>query len=203
MNASDPAFAKFIAYLSRIVTPLVLSNTTIAALASASDLREFKAKDHVLSAGDVADHLFFVHRGLIRYYYLDKENGNEKTGQFFDAGSLYTDVTSFASRQASRQYIQTLENSEIVFIPHAAVAQAYDADHALERFGRLMMQMALIGSQHRNHSIMTDTLDKRYAHFIRSRPELVGRVPQYIVASYLGVTPEAISRSRRRSTRPA
>jgi CRP-like cAMP-binding protein len=201
MKETDPAFAKFIAYLSGVAAPLTLANATVAHLAGATEVRVFAAKEHVLSAGDIADHLFFVHRGLIRYYYLDKANGDEKTGQFFDAGSLYTDVTSFVAREASRQFIQALEDSEIVSIPHAAVVQAYDTDHALERFARLMLQRALIGSQRRTHSIMAVSLDERYEQFIRSRPELAGRVPQYIVASYLGVTPEAVSRSRRRSTR--
>jgi signal-transduction protein with cAMP-binding, CBS, and nucleotidyltransferase domain len=141
MKATNPAFADFIAYVSRVVAPLSLSDAAVAQLARASELRVFTAKEHVWRAGDIADHLFFVHKGLIRTFYVDQTSGDETTQQFFGAGGLCADVMSFVARQASRQHIQAVEDSKIVCIPITGVVQTYDTDHALERFGRLMAQI--------------------------------------------------------------
>ena len=202
MLPSDVAFLRFAEFLARIVNPLTPTQRTLDALGQASYLRCYEKRQHLLRSGDIADCVYFVHSGLIRYYYLDDATGSERTGQFFDACSVYADVSSLVSGLPSRQFVQALERSEIVCIPQPALLKAYDDDHAIERFGRAMLQQALIGSQHRNYSIMARPIDERYVDFTRSRSELAGRVPQYIVASYLGVTPEAISRTRRRITRP-
>ena len=74
----------------------------------------------------------------------------------------------------------------------------YGADHAIERFGRLMLEEALIGSQRRASRLLTLQPEDRYRRFVETRPEVVRRVPQYLIASYLGLTPESLSRIRRR-----
>ena len=83
-------------------------------------------------------------------------------------------------------------------IPYAALYRGYAREHALERFGRLMLETALIGSQRRAGSLLNLSPDQRYRRFIETRPALARRVPQYLVASYLGLTPESLSRIRRR-----
>ena len=141
-----------------------------------------------------------MNKGLIRYYYIDERAGEERTGQFFDANTVYTDIMSFGTLMPSSQYIQALETSEILSIPRNAIYDAYADDHALERFGRLMFEQALVGSQDRTASFMSESVEERYRKLISTRRDLASRVPQYILATYLGVTPEALSRIRRRST---
>jgi CRP-like cAMP-binding protein len=200
MNISHPAFKAFADFFTHAIHPLDPGDTIISALAREAVLRTPAKADHILEAGAPADHIYFVYSGLIRYYYLDEINGEERTGQFFDANSVYTDVISFICNQPSRQYIQALEASEIVCIPRTIIYASYAVEHSVERFSRMMLEQGVVGSQGRTASFMTETLEERYRNFHTKRPEIAHRIPQYMIASYLGVTPEALSRVRRRST---
>lgn len=200
MKPSDPAFHNFIKLVEHSVTPLKVSQNVVERLAQTAVFRTIEKGSHLLEADRVVENLFFINKGLVRYYYIDERGGEERTGQFFDANSVYTDVTGFVSQMPSRQYIQALEASEIVCLSRKSIYDAYANDHAIERFGRLMLEQALIGSQERTSSFMSESVEERYRRLMRGRQDLVRRVPQYILASYLGVTPEALSRIRNRST---
>jgi CRP-like cAMP-binding protein len=155
--------------------------------------------DHILRAGTLADEVFFVHQGLLRYYFNDPtDGGQERTGQFFDEGIVVTDAESFLARVPAEQNFEALETSSVVVLPRTVLNAGYDADHAIERFGRLMLEEALIGSQRRARRLLTLQPEDRYRRFVETRPEVARRVPQYLIASYLGLTPESLSRIRRR-----
>jgi CRP-like cAMP-binding protein len=200
IKPEDPAFRKFIQFVARAVDPLEISQAVIDRLAETAVLRTVEKGAHILEADEIAEQLFFISAGLIRYYYIDERGGEERTGQFFDVDTVYTDVTSFVSQTRSRQYIQALESSVIICISRKIIYEAYVSDHAIERFGRLMLEQALIGSQQRTSSFMSESVEERYRRLMGGRQDLAQRVPQYILATYLGITPEALSRIRRRST---
>lgn len=194
MRADDPAFLAFAAVVERAVAPLVPS---LAALAGAADRREVSKGDHLLRVGETARHLLFVHVGMLRYYYTDAASGEERTGQFFDEGRVFTDAASFIAQVPSTQSIEALEPGTVLGLPRAAVYAAY-TDHALERFGRIMVEEALVGSQRRAANLLTRAPEDRYRQFVTARPEVARRLPQYLIASYCGITPEALSRIRGR-----
>ena len=194
------AFATFADTLARAVAPLAPKPETLATLAAASDLRTVARGEHLLVAGDRAEHLYQIVRGLLRYYVVDAD-GEERTGQFFDEGMVVTDVASFVAGAPATQSIEALEETEVLRIPRAALYTAYDTDHAVERFGRLAIEQALMGAQRRSASLLVASPAERYRSFVTMRPEVARRVPQYLVASYLGITPEALSRIRRRIAR--
>ena len=156
----------------------------------------------VLKAGDVADMLFFVETGLLRYYYLDFETGDERTGQFFDEGAVVTDAASLLTGAPATQTIEAVEASTIFAVPRSALLRAYDADHAIERFGRKVVETGFLGSQRRAANLLNMSPDERYRHFVENRPDIARRVPQYLLASFLGITPESLSRIRGRISRP-
>lgn len=203
MNIDDPAFSAFLQLFGRTVAPLVPDSAVMGDLAKSSELRAYDKLAHLNVADRPVGHLFFVHVGIIRYYYLDEVSGDERTGQFFEEGTVYTDAASFFGGAPSDHYIQALSQCEILLVPRAAIFAAFDHNHALERFGRMMMEQALIGSQRRTAAMLSTSLDARYRAFMTARPSVARRVPQYVIASYLGVTPEALARSRRRATRPS
>lgn len=198
MQKTDPAFQSFTTAMLRAVLPLRPMDQTVDLLAAACDLKTVSKGQDLLRVGDVAGHLFFVVQGLLRYYYLDAATGEERTGQFFDETRLMTDAASFLAQVPATQAIQALEDCTVLRIPRGAIYAAYAQDHAVERFGRLMVEEALMGSQRRSTNLLTLSPDERYRTFMATRPEVARRVPQYLIASYLGLTPEGLSRIRGR-----
>ncbi len=198
MAGRAEAVAAFAALLRGAVAPLVPGAAAMARLEAGLRHRLPGKGDHLLRAPDVARELFFVHRGLLRYYFQDPEDGTERTGQFFDAGLVVTDAESFLAQAPAEQSFEALEPSSVIALPRAVLEEGYGADHAIERFGRLMLEQALIGSQRRAGRLLTLQPEERYRTFVRTRPEVAARVPQYLIASYLGLTPESLSRIRRR-----
>jgi CRP-like cAMP-binding protein len=201
MMRQSQVFAAFADVVARVTQPLVPADDIMERLAAAADLKRPRPGDHLLRAGEVAGQLFFVGAGLLRYYFLDEASGEERTGQFFDEGQVFTDAASFLLEAPATQSIQALEACEVLRLPRSAVYAAYERDHAMERFGRVMVETALVGSQRRAANLLTLPPEERYRIFVQSRQEVARRVPQYLIASYLGITPEALSRIRGRLAR--
>jgi CRP-like cAMP-binding protein len=196
----DPAFVALWTVVERVTAPLLPLSSTRDALAAACLRRSLARGEHVLREGDRAAHMGFVVTGLVRYYYL--VDGEERTGQFFAEGTFFGDIASFVTGAPSLQSIDALEASDVLMMPRDAVHAAFDADHGMERFGRRIVEEAFAGSQRRTANLLRLSPEELYRLLVRNRPEVVRRVPQYVIASYLGITPEALSRIRRRLARP-
>lgn len=197
----DDPFERFAGMMVAAVAPLVPDPAVLGRLRAASDTRAVPRRGHLVRLGEVAGHVFFVLEGLFRFYSLDPVTGEERTGQFFDEGRLFTETASYFGRGPAVQAVQAIGAARVLRLPREALLAAYDADHAVERFGRLMIEEALVGSQRRSANLLTLTPDERYRRFVETRPEVARRVPQYLIASYLGITPEALSRIRGRIAR--
>ncbi|MEM8803525.1 MAG: Crp/Fnr family transcriptional regulator [Pseudomonadota bacterium] len=198
----EAALEAFSHRLKTAVHPLVPEDGALNRLHHGARHRVLSKGDHILRAGTVANEVFFVHKGLLRYYFNDpNDEGQERTGQFFDDGIVVTDAESFLARVPATQNFEALEASSVLILPRAVLETGYNDDHAIERFGRLMLQEALIGSQRRASRLLTLQPEDRYRRFIETRPDVARRVPQYLIASYLGLTPESLSRIRRRIAR--
>ncbi|MBX9745262.1 MAG: Crp/Fnr family transcriptional regulator [Hyphomonadaceae bacterium] len=182
----------------RYASPLTPDPKAWAAFAEPIRARRLAKGEHLVREGDAAHSLYFIQSGLLRYYYL--ADGVEHTGQFFDDGMFVGDVLALTTRAPCVQNIDALAPSDLLLIPREALQAAYDADHAFERFGRRAMEEVAVGSQRRSANLLKLSPEQRYASFIAARPEVAKRVPQYIIASYLGITPEALSRIRKRRT---
>lgn len=199
MTQREAALAAFSDRLHKAVAPVVPGAAALTRLLGGVRHRLVDKGEHILRAGTVADEVYFVHTGLLRYYINDPtDGGTERTGQFFDAGIVATDAESYLLRTPAEQNFEALERSSIISLPRAVLNAGYDQDHAIERFGRLMLEEALIGSQRRANRLLVLQPEERYRRFVETRPEVARRVPQYLIASYLGLTPESLSRIRRR-----
>lgn len=196
--AAEQSLADLIA---RSAAPLVPGPDALSRLISAGRVMTVPKGVAVLKAGDVAELLFFVETGLLRYYYIDAETGDVRTGQFFDEGAVVTDAASFLTGAPATQTVEAVEASTVFTIPRAAVMRGYDEDHAIERFGRKMVEGGFLGAQRRAANLLNLSPDERYRHFVENRPGIARRVPQYLLASFLGITPESLSRIRGRMAR--
>ncbi|CCH51727.1 putative transcriptional regulator, Crp/Fnr family [Fibrisoma limi BUZ 3] len=158
--------------------------------------RKLAKHEHFLRAGEVCTQIAFINQGCLRYYYLN--DGDEFNGQFFFEGSWIGEYQSFLTGQPSIQYFDALEDSELLVMQHSDLQKIYTDLPKFERFGRVLAENVVIGSQRRTASLLFDTPEERYLKLIRERPKVVERIPLHHIASYLGIKPESLSRIRKR-----
>jgi len=147
------------------------------------------------SEGEISQELAYVNSGLIRHFFID--DGNEKTEKFYMEGSWFGDIGSFLSKIPSTRNYVAIEKSELLVLSFREVEKLYLKFPKMERFGRLYLQQMLIEQLNRNRSFLVDSAKTRYIKFKADFPELPQRVPQYLIAQYLGVKPETLSRIRK------
>ncbi|MDX2066663.1 MAG: Crp/Fnr family transcriptional regulator [Fimbriimonadaceae bacterium] len=194
IRAGHPAFAKFSEVMSRSVAPLIPTEASLSRLAHTAILIKVAKNDHLLRAGEPVTKLYFVESGVFRYYYVNPETGKERTGQFFDEGDCFTDVPGFSAGVPAVQWIQSLSEGRVLALDRQSIRDCYDHDHAVERYARIMMEGALSGSQKRTAELLNLSPQERYSRFLERRGSLARTLPQYMIASFLGITPEALSR---------
>lgn len=152
-------------------------------------------RDHfMVSENAVCDHIYFVKKGILRIFYF--KNGKEITEWIAMDGTFCLSILSFFERTPSRLQIQTLEASEIMGIHYDDLTGMAARFHEVETLFRKMMTASLILSQYRMDSIQFETAQQRYDRLLETQPELLRRVPLTYIASFLGITPETLSRIR-------
>lgn len=180
----------------RMCSPLVPNVGPMAQLKCAMRTRDVRKGAELAHQGKDGGDLYFIESGIIRSYFIG--GPAEVTGQFFDRGRFAGDVHALCTDGPALQGFQVIEDGQVIAIPKAALNRAYDSDRALERFGRVLMTESMLGSQRRSANLLNFTAEERYESLFENRPLLARRIPQYLIASYVGVTPEALSRIRRR-----
>ena len=161
--------------------------------------QEFQKKEFLLQAGKVCKDLYFVEKGCIRMYFINKR-AVEQIVQFALDGWWISDYQSFIRNVPSDYYIQTIEKSKIVSIDIQKLDELLNELPKLEKYFRVIMQKALAGAQHRSKLLYEMSKEEFYQHFSDSFPEFMQRVPQYMIASYLGLTPEYLSELRKKNS---
>ncbi|WP_046246453.1 Crp/Fnr family transcriptional regulator [Hymenobacter terrenus] len=173
-----------------------LTDDDFAAFAVVLQPVQLRKKELLLREGEVCRSVAYVERGCLRYFY--NVAGEEHTGQFFFEGDWYTDYDSFLDQKPSAQYIQALEPTQAWLLSRPDLYRLYEERPVFERFGRLMAEQAYRGSKARGAAFLNQTPTERYEQLVRNRPQLVQRVSQRLLASYLGIKPESLSRIRAR-----
>ena len=162
-----------------------------------TESHQFRKKEFVIQEGKACNHLYFVEKGCLRMYFINKK-GVEQITQFALDGWWISDYQSFMNNTPSEYYIQTIEESRIVSIDNQNLNLLLIELPQLERYFRLMMQKAVAGAQVRSKLLYEMSKEEFYVHFSTSFPEFMMRVPQYMIASYLGLTPEYLSELRKK-----
>ncbi|MCG2792691.1 MAG: Crp/Fnr family transcriptional regulator [Weeksellaceae bacterium] len=160
------------------------------------EAKAVKKNEIILSEGEISDSTFFVEKGLLRMYSIDKA-GKEHVIQFAPENWIISDTTSQLLNEKSRFYIEAIEESTIVVTKEGFfenLAKVYP--DVAEKNQRLMFNH-IKNLQNRVNSLISTTAEERYLEFLKKYPSLMLRVPQWMVASYLGITPESLSRVRK------
>ncbi|MCX2839694.1 Crp/Fnr family transcriptional regulator [Salinimicrobium sp. MT39] len=161
--------------------------------------KKLRKKRFILEDGDACIYTIFVEKGLLRSFTID-EKGNEHILQFALEGWWSGDLYSFLTGEASEYNIEALEDSELLLITKASWDQLLDEVPAFERYFRILIQNNLIATQRRLMGTFSTTAEERYQKMLKQFPDVIQRVPLHMIASYLGVTRETLSRIRSQIT---
>ena len=159
--------------------------------------KKLRKRQYLLQEGDVCKTIAFIEKGALREYSID-EAGAEHIVQFGLEGWYISDMYSFLTGEPATYSIDAIEDAELVLITHEAYEEMLKAVPKFETLMRVNITGAYLALQRRLTATVQDNLESRYQAFIRTYPNIVQRVPQHMIASYLGATPETLSRIRKR-----
>ncbi|MCU0469826.1 MAG: Crp/Fnr family transcriptional regulator [Arcicella sp.] len=156
----------------------------------------FKKGEIILNAGEICTEAYFILKGILRSF-QQMPNGNEKTYIIACDNNLFSEHSSFMSQSPSTDYLEALEDTEVIAFSYKDLMYLYQKYHAWETIGRKISDINFIVVQKRLRSLMNDDAAMRYRKFLESYQKYLHRIPQHIVASYLGITPQSLSRLKR------
>jgi len=155
-------------------------------------VRRFGKKEIITKAGEVENNFNFIVKGLARKYY--KKGTHEINTQISHEGHLLVSQESFHSRQPSEYFIETIEPTTVVTITHDDLEKVYASSHQMEHLARLLITYAMVIKDRWQMQLVKMTPRERFLNFVTKNPELMQRVPQKFLASYLNIKPETFSR---------
>lgn len=162
--------------------------------------RSYKKNEILLEQGETCSHTFFVAKGLLRAYTLD-ESGKEHLLQFAPENWLISDRSSVLFDSVADQYIEAVEDSEVILIPSEFFDKLSENSPSFQRFNMLALNNRIRHLHKRINLLISASAEVRYLDFIKLYPNITARVPQWMIASYLGITPESLSRVRKELVR--
>jgi CRP-like cAMP-binding protein len=158
--------------------------------------KKLRRRQYLLQEGDVCKHLAFIAKGLLRSYNVD-EKGNEHINVFGWEGWWLSDFQSFLSGVPAVFNIDAIEDSELMMISLADYNALTLKVPIMDRYFRILYQNSLVTKERRLMSASTHTAEEKYVQLAESNPHLIERIPQNLIASYLGFAPETLSRIKK------
>jgi CRP-like cAMP-binding protein len=180
-------------YFARFAT---LSQEEYDAIAESAVVRRCPKGTVLLEAGQVSKECYFVLEGCVREYYL--VDGEEKTTGFFTEEQWAVSIASFTNNTPADHFFACVEDTVLVVGSEERENELYRRFPRFETLSRLELGKVLAEQQELRASYITDSPEERYLRILEHRPSLLQRVPQYQLASYIGVKPESLSRIRKR-----
>ena len=187
---------KLLNYFSRIMP---LTPEEAAAIAETMNIKQYKKGTVLLKEGEISMEAYFVLEGCVRQYYL--VDGEEKTNNFFTEEQWVVSITSMTQQVPSGHFMECCLDSTLVVGNREKEEYLYKQFPKLESVSRKVMEKVFAEQQEIMASYSTDTPEQRYLKLMKARPDLFQKIPQYHIASYIGVKPESLSRIRKRIAR--
>lgn len=163
-------------------------------------LIKLKKKAHFAINGKICDAIGFIVQGSVRYYHL--KEGIDITGYFSFENEFVSAYKSFLKQEPSISYIQALEDTELIAISYQEMQALLKHNllaYKMERFGRLVAEHYICCYEDRITAFITQSPEERYLNMLRTDREILQRVPQHYIATFLGITPVSLSRIRKRT----
>jgi len=157
--------------------------------------KKLRKRQYLLQEGDVCRYQAFVEKGILRSYTIDSK-GAEHVLQFASEGWWLADLSSYLTGEPSVFNMDALENAELLLISRDAWELSMKKLPQLEHYFRILIQNHLVATQKRLMQSLSETAEEKYIRFTQTYPACVQRVPQHMIAAYLGVTRETLSRVR-------
>ncbi len=182
---------------SKIEEKIKLSDSEKDICKSLFSPKKLRRRQYILQQDDICKNLIFVEKGILRSYSVDTK-GNEHILQFAPEGWWISDIFSFLTGEAAVYNIEAIEDSELLLISNSSLDELYERVPKFERYFRLLSQANMVATHRRLTASLSDSADEKYIRLLSAYPNIVARVPQHMIASYLGITPETLSRVRKR-----
>ncbi len=160
-------------------------------------IKEFSKDSDFISAGQYPKVLGFVKEGLFRYYYIDRK-GEEYTKGFFPEGTVLSSYSAMIEQRPSYFAIQALEDSRVEIVDYVRLQELFIEHSCWKDLLIALLQKAFIIKESREREFLLLDAEERYFKFKERFPVLENRIKQHIVASYLGIAPESLSRIRKK-----
>ncbi len=182
--------------ISRIKDYIPLNDKEVEFVKSLFVVEHFKKNEVVLKEGDVCKKLYFVAKGIARFYQLAE--GEERTYVFRPEGAFCNDLDSFLKQIPSLNSISAIGNTIVLSITYENLQLFYNEVTHGDRFGRLAIEQIFTMVVHHLTTFYSETPEQRYVRFARNHGNLLQRIPQYYIASYVNVTPQALCRIKKK-----
>jgi len=163
---------------------------------NACEYKQLKKGEHFLKKGQHRKQLGFIIKGALYCYYL--KNGEEVIDEFSLDNEFITDYFSYLTQTPVSKNVKCIEDSELLVVDFATIESNFSNSASYQNTGRIIAEGMFLNWHQKAISLMLDDAEARYLNLIGKRKDLIQRVPQYLIASYLSVKPETLSRIRKK-----
>jgi len=184
-------------FFNKLSNVITLSEDDKAILKQHVILKKLRKRQYLLQEGEICKYVAFVSKGMLRSYLVDEEN-HERIIQFAPEGWFISDLNSLVINGISNMNIDAIEDSELVLVSQEAHNQLESLIPEFFKFNYLQYRGAYIALQKRLTNMLILSAEEKYTKLLSVYPDIMQRVPQHMIASYLGLTPETLSRVRKR-----
>lgn len=183
-------------FISHLTKRIELTEEQTSKITDFITIKQFSKGDFILQPGDYSSDFYFIEKGVLRSYTID-ENGKEHIIQFGTENWLIGDRNSSLCKEASKFYIQAIEDATIIIVNDELNQLIQQMNPAYLNAQLILLQNHVRHLQDRINSLLSASAKTRYLEFIKLYPTILPRIPQWMIASYLGITPESLSRVRK------
>jgi CRP-like cAMP-binding protein len=183
-------------FFEKVNEKVQLTTAEMEACKQYYSIKKLRKRQFLLQEGEVCKYAVFVNKGALRRYTVS-EKGDEHILQFAFEGWTIADLFSFITSEPSTSNIDALEDCELLLLSQQKQEELMNAIPKMQRFFFLNIQNAYVALQRRMTAAISLTADEKYLHLVKAYPHIVQRVPQHMIASYLGISPETLSRLRK------